>query len=289
VSPPITSRTEVASPSLQRAARDLAEIAIDAPSREAFAHSSLEVLTEALSMDAGAINRTTSALDVSIDSVGLRPERLRQSILEYLDELSPEELRRALSGSATLDGHLFAPDRKERLRLYSEYLVPGRIHGFCCLGWLNRHGAFWVTMSRAGRNARYTAADLSGLEALAPVLSVGEALHAAGARASDPGSRLPEDYARERGLTRAEFQVAELVARGLSNEAAGLVLGRSKNTVRNQLASAFAKLRVCTRADLVSALRAARPGHVPSHRPGTLAIVLASESEKRSPRSRSAG
>jgi DNA-binding NarL/FixJ family response regulator len=103
-------------------------------------------------------------------------------------------------------------------------------------------------------------ADLERLDAPRFVVAGGEALPSAGARSPEAASALREDSARERGLTRAEFQVAELVARGLSNEGIGLALGRSKNTVRNQLAAMFAKLRVCTRTDLVAVLCGADPG-----------------------------
>jgi DNA-binding CsgD family transcriptional regulator len=256
----------------------MAEIALEAPCREVFARCSLEIIAKTISMDAGAINRTTTGLDASIDAIGLSPERLRPRLVEYLDEATAEELRRFLSATAIHDGQLFTRDRKERLRLFTEYLVPGGIHGFCSKTWINRHGATWVTMSRAGRGSRYSEADVSGLDALASVLAVGEALHAERLR-SDPATRGPsENVAREHGVSRAEFQVAELVAHGLSNAAIGQVLGRSKHTVRNQLASAFAKLRVATRADLVAALREGTPLASPA---GPFAQTLISELERR--------
>ncbi len=56
------------------------------------------------------------------------------------------------------------------------------------------------------------------------------------------------------GVTPREQRVVHLVERGLTNpEIAGL-LGVSKNTIRNQLASVFGKLQVSRRAELVYVL-----------------------------------
>ncbi len=55
-------------------------------------------------------------------------------------------------------------------------------------------------------------------------------------------------------VTRAEYQVIELVERGLTNSAIATVLGRSQHTVRNQLASVFRKVEVSTRSELLFAL-----------------------------------
>jgi DNA-binding CsgD family transcriptional regulator len=276
---PAAGKDASCSRGLGRAVRDLAEIALEADSRDAFARLSVEVIKKTLSMDATAIHH--SATGVDIYSVGSCPQG--RPLGTYLDEVSPEELRVALSGGAMLDSELFTPDRKDRLRVYTDYLRPEGIHGFCAKGWINSSGGFWLAAARAGRKIQYSPADLAGLDMLGSILAMGEALHAVGARSPEPSSRLPQDYARERGLTRAELQVAELVERGLSNDGIGLMLGRSKNTVRNQLAAAFAKLRVCTRTDLVAALRAGpAPSAGDSPRPrGALAKLFASEWERR--------
>ena len=231
-------------------------------------------------MDAGAIIRTTTGLDVSVETVGARSEPLRRKLLPYLDELTPDEVQRALSGVALTDADVFTPERKATLRLYAEYLVPRRIHGFCCRGWVNRHSAYLIVVARAGPGARYSRMNLSGFDALGSVVAVGEALHVSDTHPTGGAERLVEEHARDRGLTRGEAQVVKLVAQGLSNTAIGLVLGRSKNTVRNQLAATFAKLRVCTRTDLVAALSTPVPTgtNYLAHRAGALATMLAAES-----------
>lgn len=52
-------------------------------------------------------------------------------------------------------------------------------------------------------------------------------------------------------LTRAEREVAVLVAEGLSSQAIAAQRGRSVRTVENQLAAIYCKLRVSSRAELV--------------------------------------
>jgi DNA-binding CsgD family transcriptional regulator len=271
-----------AAPSVLRAMRDLAEIAVEATSYDAFANASLALIAKALSVDACAMKRTLTGLHVSVETVGLGLEPFRQSPLDFLNELTEDELRRGLSNATVLDDDIFTPHRKSSLRLYTDYLRPQGFHRFCCWGWMNRNGAFWLTMSRAGRGVRYMTADMEGLDALGSILTIGAALHAVGTGLADGGPVISEACAHARGLTRAEFQVAELAARGLSNEAAALVLGRSKNTVRNQLAASFSKLRISNRLELGAALRAPRPPDATrrQNRAGTLALVVASESER---------
>ncbi len=56
------------------------------------------------------------------------------------------------------------------------------------------------------------------------------------------------------GVTRQEQRVVHLVERGLTNAEIAHVLGVSRHTVRNQLASVFTKLEVSRRAELVYVL-----------------------------------
>jgi DNA-binding CsgD family transcriptional regulator len=63
------------------------------------------------------------------------------------------------------------------------------------------------------------------------------------------------DISRERTiaycLTAAEHETMRLVARGLTNREIAEVLGISLNTVRNRLATCFAKLSVSRRSEAV--------------------------------------
>jgi DNA-binding NarL/FixJ family response regulator len=62
-----------------------------------------------------------------------------------------------------------------------------------------------------------------------------------------------------RGVTPHEQRVVHLVERGLTNAEIAGVLGVSRHTIRNQLASVFTKLEVSRRAELVYVI-----GHLPA-------------------------
>jgi DNA-binding CsgD family transcriptional regulator len=68
-----------------------------------------------------------------------------------------------------------------------------------------------------------------------------------------PADRSARDYfAAALGLSRAEGEVVRLALRGLRNAAIAEARGASPRTVRNQLASAYAKLGVGSRAALAA-------------------------------------
>jgi len=66
-------------------------------------------------------------------------------------------------------------------------------------------------------------------------------------------SRLDSWLARK-GVTPQEQRVVHLVERGLTNPEIAEVLGVSRHTIRNQVASVFGKLQVSRRAELVYVL-----------------------------------
>jgi DNA-binding NarL/FixJ family response regulator len=63
-----------------------------------------------------------------------------------------------------------------------------------------------------------------------------------------------ESWLELMGVTRQEQRVVHLVERGLTNSEIAEVLGVSRHTIRNQLASVFTKLEVSRRAELVYVL-----------------------------------
>jgi len=74
----------------------------------------------------------------------------------------------------------------------------------------------------------------------------------------DCGGSPLDSWLALKGVTRQEQRVVHLVERGLTNREIADVLGVSRHTIRNQLASVFTKLQVSRRAELVYFL-----GHVP--------------------------
>jgi DNA-binding NarL/FixJ family response regulator len=74
-------------------------------------------------------------------------------------------------------------------------------------------------------------------------------------------SRLDSWLARM-GVTRQEQRVVHLVERGLTNPEIAALLGVSRHTIRNQVASVFSKLQVSRRAELVYVLACVLGGGV---------------------------
>lgn len=64
-----------------------------------------------------------------------------------------------------------------------------------------------------------------------------------------------------RGLSRRQAQVARLVARGMTDKEIAAGLGLAEETVGSYLKSVFRRLRVRSRAALVSVMLAAVPRH----------------------------
>jgi DNA-binding CsgD family transcriptional regulator len=159
----------------------------------------------------------------------------------YAMEMTPVELQR-LGLRFTRDREIFEPNRRDRMSIYQDFLMPNAQSGFVARYWF-MDGRLWgMGLSRA---ASFSERDRDRLDALFPQIRaamrasawlVGEA---ASARNRDAWS-----------LTRVEARTMELVVRGLTNvEVAGL-LGISRNTVRNTLAQVFKKVGVSRRTEL---------------------------------------
>ena len=101
-------------------------------------------------------------------------------------------------------------------------------------------------LERGPRSRPFASQELAVLDALAPLVQVGDALWRS--RHVAPGVRA---WLEQWKLTRREAEIAELVMRGLQNHEIAQALGLAPNTVRNALARIFPKAEVSTRAELV--------------------------------------
>ena len=98
----------------------------------------------------------------------------------------------------------------------------------------------------------YTDQELEACNKLAPFLSIRYwQLTYSPTKSTDIGSGLTRLEAMDRfGLTMREFQVAEMMSRGLSEDEAAEALSVSPSTVRKHLYNAYAKLAVNKRSQL---------------------------------------
>lgn len=246
--------------------RDLAEISVEASSREAYRRIALAHVCRSLSIDAAAINHATLEGTIEVDSYGLSAVPLRPLLPRYLQEFSTAELR-ATQGRTVRDTSFLSVRRRDSLGLYRNFLGPGTVFGFCVRMWSNRHGCFWMTFSRAGRCARYSDHDLKAFDAVTSIVAVGEALHAKAvspvhcgttkilsrggtSRAPEPETESPSLLCSSSllsDLTRAETRVLHLIGKGLSNREIATHLFVSTETVRTHVHRILGKLGVRSR------------------------------------------
>jgi DNA-binding CsgD family transcriptional regulator len=236
-----------------RLAREVAEIALDAPSRLVFRRNALERVCAVIGMDAAVVNHCAVRGAIYLDTWGVDADRLRRFGVDYMNEFSEAEYSRTIQAKATVpDERIVTPARRASLRVYSEFLRPNNLGPYCVRMWVNGHGGFWLVFAREGRNARYADRDLAALDFVIPALAIGEAFHAQSSVASHGTDTAA--FLRDHGAGEAEAKVGALAERGLTNGEIAKILGRSSHTVRNQLAVVFRKMHVSTRAELAFVL-----------------------------------
>lgn len=230
--------------------RDLAEIAVEADGIVAFRQSALERLVEFAGADAASYCSMRPGMNLDAAQVGAVTsiELFRQ----YIRDITAGELQRALAPKTHEDGDLIPAGRRDRLSVYREFLYPNSIRRYAIRAWRDDAGQYcWVTLARTGhcdwRGFMSRAAAV--LDGALPLVVLGERAHR---RSAEEKSRVPEIATT---FTPAEARVVDLLQRGLTNREIAAVLGLSPNTVRNRVASAFARVGATRRAELVYLLR----------------------------------
>jgi DNA-binding CsgD family transcriptional regulator len=235
----------------------LAKLATEATSHRAYREGALALLREAIPFD-GALMHALSPrvpLETAV-IVGIDPQRIAQTMpgwdalaveLGRLRDLANEKLAASDQEAFPLSN----PNGSEmRARFYELALKPIGAQSLLIAHLIVRgqvHGAVLLT----GRTpSTFTDAHLQTLRALAPMLALGDLLHAQldqTERASAPVMLTCTDGR----LTPRQREIVEHVAHGHTNEAIASALGISANTLRNHLATIFAKLGAANRADVV--------------------------------------
>lgn len=132
--------------------------------------------------------------------------------------------------------HAFGGKKRARAAAFVHLIVRGRIVSALVL----------VRF----RDAPFDAAEVAWLRVAAPALAVADTLHQLldrAQRASVPA----ELRCRDERLSPAQREIAEHVALGHTNAQIGEALGKSPNTIRNQLADVMKRLGASNRADVV--------------------------------------
>lgn len=226
---------------------ELADTLTRCVSLEASRRASLDWIARAIGIDAGLVVDANMSGEPLPSSMGLGAQFFREldgDRKRYLADIA-EVAAQALERGAFLEG----PEnnlewwiaRRGGVGIEAELMKPRGLLTWT-MGPLLLQGRCigTVMVAREGNRHLFSARELWLLNQALPVLALAEASHAV----------RPRNLAREAGLSSAEAALLDFVALGLTNAQIGAALGRSPNTVRNQLLSVFRKVGVGSRAEL---------------------------------------
>ncbi len=251
---------ETVSGTLTNLVAEMGEIALAARCSAEFRVAALACLVRQVGAEGGAICGFLPGLQPAYDGhhlvSGVTLDNRRACA--YLSEFSESEKLRGLRGPAWQDRDVIGAPRRERLSLYRDYLHKLDVRTFAARGWADGAGVHLAVLTPAGAVdvTRFMKRAQPALDAVFPILALAERLFVPAS--SSPTERSLQAWADGHGVTPSEFRVIALVERGLTNPEIAAVLSVSPNTVRNRLATAFRKLDVSRRAELVYHLGVAR-------------------------------
>lgn len=236
--------------SVDRLASDIAELALACADSASLTRQLLERLRRAIDFDLASFH---GALDgtQSMQAIGYDAASAGSKLNAYMAELEPTELAAVSCGRPMIDTDVIPARRRDRLGLYREQLRPNGVSVFVTAAWGGFAGGGGFHLARTGSAARFASKEVDLLTLVLPTIRLADA-YAKGLDRERRGrsERALEVWSDSIGLSRAERQVAALVARGLTNREVAELLGVSMLTARNHLGSVFRKANVSNRAEL---------------------------------------
>jgi DNA-binding CsgD family transcriptional regulator len=151
------------------------------------------------------------------------------------------------NGGVYVDTLVYSARERDALPFFADIVRPQKIRSQIVL-MVSFHGRSRgsIHLCRHGSGTPFSPEDAAVLRQLVPALALAQAAFDVGV-----GAGRATEVAQDR-LTERELTVARLVARGFHNRDIAALLGTSPNTVRNQLAVIFRKLRIRGRAELAA-------------------------------------
>lgn len=231
----------------------LAKLAAEATSHRAYREGALALLREVIPYD-GALMHALSPrvpLETAV-IIGIDPQRIAQTMpgwdaiaveLGRLRDLANERL-------AARDQDAFPQGSEMRARFFELALQPIGAQSLVMVHLIVRGALHGAVMLTGRATTTFTDAHLQTLRMIAPMLAVGDLLHAQLDQTKQASAPVTLRCTDGR-LTSRQREIVEHVAHGHTNDAIALALGISPNTLRNHLATIFAKLGAANRADVV--------------------------------------
>lgn len=227
-----------------RVAGEIAELAQDVAATGCFRARLLDVLDREVGFDKASVHRLAPGSHPESFLRGWeRPEEFA-NLPQYMTELAPHEVASASEGKPVIDTEALSLARRDQLALYQRFLRPEKVTLYATVMWRSAPAVVGLALARTGRST-FTSAQKQMLEELLPAVRLADAL-VAERRTHDADAWLATT-----DLSAREREVCTLVIRGFTNPEIAAISRVSLHTVRNQLAAAFRKLDVSTRAELV--------------------------------------
>jgi DNA-binding CsgD family transcriptional regulator len=186
----------------------------------------------------------------------------------YRGSLRPFVEAMAANGGLAINTDVYTSRELETLDMCVEIHIPAGTTSCLSAALAFRgHSTCTLVLNRTGRSRRFGARDLERMRAFLPLLGVADAAVAARCgqdREAQAGREPPAPHAPPglRGpsperiadslLTPREREVVSLIRLGLRNKQIAAALGTSVDTVRKQTVSAYEKLGVAGRVQLVA-------------------------------------
>jgi DNA-binding CsgD family transcriptional regulator len=240
-------------PNLEGAALRVSQLATRAESLRAFRLAALGVVADLVRYDGALLHALSPRVPLGTAAlVGIDPGKLARSQHSW-DDLAVElgALRQAANERvATSLDEVFVAGSRIHARVARKLYGLFRMRSLCIVHLVVRERVHAALVLLARAPGAFGTPDLERLRALAPTLSVADALLA---RLEDAprASSAVRLYCLDERLTERQRQLVEHVALGHSNAEIAAALELSPNTVRNHLARVFARLGASNRADLV--------------------------------------
>jgi DNA-binding CsgD family transcriptional regulator len=233
---------------------EVAELAAGAATLQEFRHLTLAHLARKMGFEVGQLQ--SSATDGATGhGFSCDDETLSTHVRQFVAEFTDAEIRRMFCRRAVTPDEVFSRAREDRLAGSLGSLKPFGLPKSVACTWLSGGRALAVILHRSRLCPNFNTTERALLEALIPVISIGDRLLL---RSDEAREAREARWFEAGGLTPQEVKVSQLAVRGLSNREIGLIIGTSQLTVRNQLSAVYIKVHVSNRAELAFAAMSAQ-------------------------------
>jgi DNA-binding CsgD family transcriptional regulator len=245
----------------ERLIADISEVALEVTGLKRFRRAVLPMLAHHFGADHATSVAMAAGLLAGVTEWPLVAGAQEDRIAGFLLDIQPQEFTAALSLDVFRDDDVFSARRRREFSMFTEFLPSLSIRGSGGSAWTSGTAFSCYTLGIGGTSSlqRFFGRLAADLPLVRKVLATADRLHMLGMATVSCDAPTFDGLK----LTRAEREILALVQRGLTNPEIAQLRGMSKNTVRNRLSNAFAKMGVTRRAEAVFVLD--RSNWIPKH------------------------